>query len=211
MASTKSSNDPRVRRNPASGFTLVEVMMVTLISAFVFAGVLSSYIFLGRSLARQVNEESLESRARLALYWLSQDVASASAIAAQNPGAATTGYQFTLTIPNQGAITYYCDWTAGSANGTLVRSAGSNTLTLLKNLSTINFAYYDVNGNSVTAPSTATPLSPPSTRQIAVKQVCMYFTSSAGKAFVGNLSNLTVCSPKLIMKNKGLLTDPNDP
>jgi type II secretory pathway pseudopilin PulG len=211
MASIKFSSDRRIPRNPTSGFTLVEVMMVTLISAFVFAGVLSAYIFLGRGLARQVNEESLESRARLALYWLSQDVASATGIATQNPGTAATGYQFLLYEPTIGAVTYYCDWSGGSANGMLVRNAGGTSLTLLKNLSAINFVFYDVNGNSITAPSTGAPLSAPTTLQANVKQVCMYFTSTAGTAFVGNQSNFTVSSPRLIMKNKGFLTDPNDP
>src|SRR5580693_1180412 len=98
---------PGARRK--RGFTLLEVMMVTLISAFVFAGVLSAYIFLGRGLARQINEQSLESRTRLALYWLAQDVSSANAIAAQNPGSGVSGDQFTVTIPSSGSsVTYHC-------------------------------------------------------------------------------------------------------
>ena len=79
----KGHRSPLVNRG---GFTLLEVMMVTFISSFVFAGVLSAYIFLGRGLSRQVNEEELESRTRLALFWFTQDVSSASAITAQNPG-----------------------------------------------------------------------------------------------------------------------------
>lgn len=185
--------------------------MATLISAFVFAGVLSSYIFLGRGLARQVNEESLESQARVALYWLSQDVSSASAIATQNPGTATTGYQLSLTESSIGSVTYYCDWSAGSPNGKLVRNASGTSLTLLKNLSSINFAFYDVNGNAVSAPSTGSPLSAPTTQQLNIKQVGMYFTSTAGTAVVGNQSTFNVASPRLVMKNKGLLTDPSNP
>ena len=51
--------------------------MVTFITAFVFAGVLSAYIFLGRALARQVNEVDLESRARTTLKDFADDVSSA--------------------------------------------------------------------------------------------------------------------------------------
>ena len=79
------------------GFTLFEVMLATFISSFVFAGVLSAYIFLGRSLSRQLNAEGLESRTRLALYYFTQDISSATSIIAQNPGAGTQG-PMTLNI-----------------------------------------------------------------------------------------------------------------
>src|ERR1700722_16300710 len=103
------------------GFTLLEVMMVTFISAFVFAGVLSAYIFLGRGLSRQVNAESLESRTRLALHYFTQDVSSASSITAQNPGVQVTGTQMALVIPGLNTVTYYCDWSLGATNGILER------------------------------------------------------------------------------------------
>jgi hypothetical protein len=64
-------------RQNVKGFTILEVMMVTGISAFVFAGVLSAYIFLGRSLARQVNEMDLESRSRTTLNYFTNDVSAA--------------------------------------------------------------------------------------------------------------------------------------
>lgn len=185
--------------------------MVTFISSFVFAGVLSAYMFLGRGLSRQLNEQGLESRARLALYTLTQDVSSASAIATQNPGATTTGYLMSLTVPGLGTVNYASDWSLGSTNGQLKRVVGGTTLVLLKNLSSLNFAYYDVSGNSVTAPSTGSPTSVPSTQQINIKQVCMYYTATAGVASTGNLTNFTVASPMIIMKNKGFLTDPTNP
>jgi Tfp pilus assembly protein PilW len=191
----------------ARAFTLLEVMMVTLISAFVFAGVLSAYIFLGRGLARQINEQGLESRTRLALYWLTQDVSSASAIAAQNPGSDATGDQFTLTIPgSSGTVTYHCDWSGGAGLGILERvpSSGS-TLVLLTNLSTISFGYYDITGSSVTVPASN------SLSQINIKQVYMTYTTTAGVKSTGSQSNLTVVSPRVMMKNKGLLVDPNSP
>jgi len=39
----------------------------------------------------------------------------------------------------------------------------------------------------------------------------MVFTSMAGYAPSGNLSQFTVVSPRLILKNQALLKDPNDP
>ena len=207
MGSTKRTNDPSAASRGTGGFTLFEVMLVTFISAFVFAGVLSAYIFLGRGLARQVNEESLESRGRLALFWVSHDVSTATSISAQNPGAGVTGTLMTLNVPVLGSVTYAVDWTGGPTLGKLTRQVGANpSLTLLTNLTSFSFCYYDLPGNSVTAPAT-TPASP----QIGIKQVYMNYTSSAGVAFTGAQSNYTVVSPRLILKNQGLLVDPNVP
>ena len=120
-------------------------MMVTFISSFVFAGVLSAYIFLGRGLARQVNEESLESRTRLALFWFTQDVSNATTIAAQNPGAGVSGTLMTLSEPTLGNVYYACDWSGGAGNGKFTRQVGTTgpVLTLLTNLTSFGLGYYD--------------------------------------------------------------------
>jgi prepilin-type N-terminal cleavage/methylation domain-containing protein len=190
------------------GFTLFEVMMVTFISSFVFAGVLSAYIFLGRSLSRQVNEDSLESKAHLALYYLTQDISNATTITATNPGAYASGTQISLIVPGTaGTITYACDWSLGNSAGVLSRAVGSNpALNLLTNLSSFKFIYYDPTSNVVAAPG-GSPASP----QINIKQVCMVFTSNAGYAPAGNRSQFTVVSPRIVLKNQALLKDPNDP
>src|ERR1700691_2997225 len=123
----------RLKAPRERGFPLLEVMMVTAISSFVFAGVLSAYIFLGRGLARQVNAEGLESRTRLALYNFTKDVSNAASITAQNPGSQTTGNQMTLSIPlatvpvTYKTVTYKCDWSGGATSGILERQVGSGT------------------------------------------------------------------------------------
>jgi Tfp pilus assembly protein PilW len=181
-------------------------MMVTFISSFVFAGVLSAYIFLGRGLTRQANQESLESRSRQALYYFTQDVSSATTISAQNPGNQTDGTLMTLNTPGSGTVIYSCNWDLGPTLGILQRQAGSATVTLLTNLSSLNVGYFDLTGTAVTVPTTA-PTSP----QINIKQVNMTFTSAAGYAASGSRSQLTVVSPIVIMKNKALLEDPSEP
>jgi prepilin-type N-terminal cleavage/methylation domain-containing protein len=207
MVSQFHTKDHSRRDRRKRGFTLLEVMMVTFISSFVFAGVLSAYIFLGRGLSRQVNEEGLESRTRLALYYFTLDVSSASAISAENPGAQTTGTQMTLTIPGTGLVNYYCDWSGGTTKGILERQVGSGAyLVLLTNLTNFSLQYFDATTNPVIAPASA-----PSLPQINIKQVCMTYTTSAGYAPSGNLSQLTVVSPMVLLKNKGVLQDPNDP
>ena len=207
MVSTKRTSGPSPFPRKTGGFTLFEVMMVTLISAFVFAGVLSAYIFLGRSLARQVNAESLESRTRLALYWFARDVSSASTITAVNPGALVSGNRMTLSVPGLGTVTYSLDWSGGAGKGILNRQVGANpTLALLTNLTSFSFGYYDPAGNTVTAPATA-PTSP----QINIKEAYMTYVSTAGLASTGAQSNFTVVSPRIILKNQGLLVDPTSP
>jgi hypothetical protein len=186
-------------------------MLATVISAFVFAGVLSSYIFLGRGLSRQLNAEGLESRTRLALFYFNQDVSSAINITAQNPGVQVTGDQMTLTIPtsptSSNIVTYHCDWSEGASNGILERQVNSGAyLVLLKNISSINFRYFDATTNPIAVPSAA-----PSAPQVDIKQVCMGFTTVAGYAPSGNLSQFTMVSPLVILKNKTILQDPNAP
>jgi len=208
MVSIKPIKGHRSRLVDRGGFTLLEVMMVTFISSFVFAGVLSAYIFLGRGLSRQVNAEGLESRARLALFWFTQDVAAASAVKAQNPGAGVTGTLMILTVPSLGNnVTYACDWSGGAGKGKLTRQVGAGaTLTLLTKLTSFSLGYYDPTGNSITAPSTA-----PANPQANIKQVVMIYTSTAGVAKSGNQSNFSVVSPIVILKNEALLTDPTTP
>jgi hypothetical protein len=182
-------------------------MMVTFISSFVFAGVLSAYVFLGRGLTRVANAESLESRARLALYYFTQDVSSASTIIAQNPGSGVTGTQFTLNVPGLGAVVYATDWSLGADQGILTRQVGSNpALTLLTNVTSISFAFTDPTGNPVTVPTSA-----PSVPQIDIQQAYMTFTSTAGYAQSGAQSQFTVVSPGVTLKNKSFLKDPDDP
>jgi prepilin-type N-terminal cleavage/methylation domain-containing protein len=92
---------PDARRE--RGFTLLEVMMVTLISSFVFAGVLSAYIFLGRGLMRQGFEFDLESHSRVTIHDFTDDISGAQNFdcPAWNPSsvyANPTPSQFTVDI-----------------------------------------------------------------------------------------------------------------
>jgi prepilin-type N-terminal cleavage/methylation domain-containing protein len=175
------------------GFTLVEVMMVTFISSFVFAGVLSAYIFLGRGLVREGNAEQVESGTRTAFYYFTQDVSSASSITAQS-----SQPQITLTTAGSGTVTYAYD----PVNFTLTRTAtvGTSSLTLLSpsksGLSSLNlsFTYYDVNGNLIsTIPSAM------------IKQVIMAYSATTGSAVSGAQSFYSGSSPLVIMKNKASL------
>lgn len=70
---------PGARRR-AGGFTLVEMMIGAALSSFILAGVLSTFLFLGRSGANVQNYGDMESQARKALETFAQDVRQANAI-----------------------------------------------------------------------------------------------------------------------------------
>ncbi len=189
------------------GFTLVEVMMVTLISAFVFAGVLSAYIFLGRGLVRQGNEEQLESRSRIALYDFTQDVSGANAVVSATSSVVEVNTWIPQANPNPpvvGTATYTYD----PVNAQLVLKRTSPvaasllafpnwptpSTVLLNNVSPTAanpnfFNTYDISGN-------------PTFVLALIKQVNMSFTTKAGAQTSGAQSQFTVISPQVILKNK---------
>jgi len=181
-------------------------MMVTFISSFVFAGVLSAYIFLGRGLVRQGNEEQLESRSRVALYDFTQDMSGASAVVTASGTVLTVNTWIPQTASNPpvlGTATYTYDPVA--AQLTLMRSspiaasllafpnwptpAALSSYVLLSNLTSFSFGTYDINGNPTSVPA-------------LIKQVNMNFTATSGSQVSGAQSHFTVVSPQVIMKNK---------
>jgi hypothetical protein len=179
-------------------------MMVTFISAFVFAGVLSAYIFLGRGLMRQGNEEQLESRSRQALYDFTQDISAASAVTSATATSLTVNTWIPQTSPNPPVMaTATYSYFPAEGQLTLIRTAppaaplafpnwptpGTQGLVLLNNVTNFSFGTYDINGNS-------TGLAP------LIKQVNMSFTTTAGSQMGGAQSRLTVVSPQVILKNK---------
>lgn len=173
------------------GFTLVEVMVVTLISGFVFAGVLSAYIFLGRGLVRQGHEEELESRSRATLFYFTQDVSAATGVSnfAQS--------DLLLTTPAASVeYRFYAPTSSQSYDGYLTRTLNAaNPIILLTGLSSFTFSYLTISAGQ--APPIVAP-----TSAATVKQVQMTYTAMAGSSVSGAQSQITVVSPRVIMKNK---------
>ena len=209
-------NDHKPRLLRISGFTLAELMLATFITAFVFLGVLSAYIFLGRSLTRVGNDEMLESRTRLALYYFNQDVSAATAVTT----ATSTQLILTVVNPQLNPISPYTvsvNYTY-DLNGNLTRSVwtipppSSVQLSSLSLLPTdpnralansyFSFGYYN-SGGSIPASFTDPPTLPSGTNWI--KQVSMTYRTMAGSAESGAQAHYTVVSSQVVMKNKGLL------
>jgi hypothetical protein len=199
-------------------------MMVTMISAFVFAGVLSAYIFLGRSLTRQGFEMDLESHSRTALQFFSDDVHAASGIESGiNPiYPAPTVSQFTVDVVLPVAPAYQPPVTVTGAatykysNGilTVVRKTpvAANTLmvpiwptqdmgqtdvprTLLTGVQSLSFTYYGANSLQQATVN-------------AMKQIALTCTTVAPVGLStpsAAQSHLTMTSGMVLMRNKGAL------
>jgi Tfp pilus assembly protein PilW len=188
------------------GFTLFELMLATFISAFVFAGVLSAYIFLGRALTRQGNEAEQESRSRTTLFYLTQEVSSATGIAPDtSPSATTSGLtQMVLNTLDGSGNPYTVTYTyiPGASGGTLTRTPSTTgaPMSLLVGVTSLTFTYYNSAGTALTSPS-----SPTVTNPNVVKQVSLSYTTVAGSVLSGAQSHFNVVSPLIVMKNKPFL------
>ncbi len=130
------------------GFTLVEVMIGSTIAVFVLAGVLSSFVMLGRSGALIYNYNGMSVEARRALEEFGQDVRMASAIVWNGTASVT------LTVPdnyvsNGNLVTYaYNSATSGATARAFYRRPGNAASTaaatvLVRNVVSGSFYRFD--------------------------------------------------------------------
>lgn len=96
------------KRLREGGFTLVEVLIAATLSTFVLAGVLSAFVFLGRTGFRASGYSEMEAEVRRGLEQFAQDTRSATDVRWNS------AQSLTLTV-NGSAVTYAYDATAGSA------------------------------------------------------------------------------------------------
>jgi prepilin-type N-terminal cleavage/methylation domain-containing protein len=180
------TSDHRSRRGRRRGFTLVEIMVATSISAIVFAGILAAYLFVGRNLTRLVNIQHQEVESRRTLRLVTQDVSAAIQLTT------ATSSQLNLTKPTSGGTTTV-SYSYSSANGTLSRTDSVGTQTLLSGLTDFTITYYNEGGTAV------------SSNTQSVKAVEVSFTSAAGTANIGTRASYTTVSPRVLLRNKAVL------
>jgi Tfp pilus assembly protein PilV len=128
------------RRASTGGFTLLEVMVSTLIFGTVSIAVMGAFAFLGTSLTRLIYSQQLEENSRRAFYLFNQDVGMATKV--------STASDATLVLTTASATTV--TYTYDSSAKTVTRTAGGTSSIVLKNLTAFNFNYFDKAGTQAT-------------------------------------------------------------
>jgi prepilin-type N-terminal cleavage/methylation domain-containing protein len=168
-----------------SGFTLVEMMVGATLSGFILAGVLSTFLFMGRTGANIRNYSDMESQARRALEQFAQDVRQASAVSWTND---TT---IVLTV-DSASVTY------AYASGAFTRATAAGTSTLLSGITTFAFKAYSVTGAEITGIGTTTTLA---SANLNTKQLQISLEAARTSTTVATATN-TVLSARFILRNK---------
>jgi hypothetical protein len=189
---------------PSAAFTLVEVLIGLSLALMVMTAVLTTYVTVGRNFTRSLgissaNQPTLESQARRTVATFTQDVRIAVDISGTPSASAVT-----LTLPiSSGTMTVAYSY--NSAAGTLTRTPSVGAAQVLhSNLLTCVFRYYDTSGNPYDNGSS--PYTTVTTYPAGIKQVSLYFTSQAGNATNGTLTQIYENdTQRLILRNKTLL------
>ncbi len=182
------------RKRAPAGFTLAEVMISATISTFVLAGVLSSFLLLGRSGANLVNYTTMDAQTRRALEDFAQDVRMANNIVLNSPPTSLT-----LTVPdnytsNSNQVTYFWGTTSGnSLYHYFYRRPGNATstsavTTYIGNVTSLAFNRYD-RLNAATTSDTDT------------KRVQLSMTITSTNSTVVSATDTTL-SASFVLRNK---------
>ena len=151
------------------------------LSGFILAGVLSTFLFMGRTGANIRNYSDMESQARRALEQFAQDVRQASAISWTND---TT---IVLTVDGAGVTYAY-------AAGAFTRRAAAGTTTLLSGITSFSF----ITGAQITGIGTSTSLA---SAGLNTKQLQISLEAARTSTTVATATN-TVLSARFILRNK---------
>lgn len=134
---TSTTLSPIPKRQPQRAFTLVEIMIGAALSSFILLGVMTTFLFLGRSGANVQNYNDMEAQARKALEYFAQDVRQASSITW------TSNTDLTLSVNTQ-SIRYVYD----SGTNTFYRRTATGTQSLITGITASSFVFkaYNVAG-----------------------------------------------------------------
>lgn len=189
---TTTIPSPARKLRGAAAFTLAEIMIGASISCFILAGVLSSFLFLGRSGANVQNYNDMEAQARQALEVFAQDTRQASSITW------TSNTDVTMLVDSI-AIRYYYD--KSSRSFIRVNTNTSVTRKLVTGIVLFEFKAYGITGASLPL-TTATELTSASK---STKQLQISLESTRNSKTVARASN-TVLSARFILRNKRVTT-----
>ncbi len=175
---------PSPARNPrARGMTLVELMVATSLGALIMAGVLTVFLFIGRTSVNMASYVDLESQARASLERFAQDARQASSITYSSSSVINL-------VVNSTSITYGYD--AGTAQ--FYRTLNGTRTNLLTGISEFSFIGYKLDGTQVSLSNLA--LAGTNTKQIQLSLKAQRVNRTA--AAVSN----TVLSARYVLRNK---------
>jgi len=181
-----------------AGFTLVELLIAASLGAILMASVLSTYLYVGRNLARLASYQTLETESRKTLSYLSKDFALAQSV---KSGTTPTGYSVTLVLPSGEVVYSYDSTTKG-----LRRQATFGTspdLTFLKNAScectTFSFRYFTTTDGAPTNQVAPTANVPYSIKQIQVR----FVVESPGSWSAQTRTRFETASARVLFRNRG--------
>jgi Tfp pilus assembly protein PilW len=183
---TPSRTEARPARIRA-GFTLVEILIGATMSTMILAGVLSTFLFLGRSGVNVQNYNDMEAQARKALEYFAEDVRQASAIAWSD---STT---LTLTV-NSASVVY----TFSSSDKTFYRRDAAGTKALVTGVTQFQFKGYTITGAEITDLSTTAARA---SAGKVTKQLQISLEAARASKTVVAATN-TVLSARFILRNK---------
>ncbi len=174
-------------RNRRAGFTLVELMIGAALSSFILAGVLSTFLFIGRSGANVQNYNDMEAQARKALEYFAEDTRQASAV---TWGSDNTS--LTLTVNSLPVVYAY-----STSAKTFSRQDATSTKILVSGITSFAFSAYKINTDAI-------PLATSSDLTAAngtTKQLQISLEASRTSTTVVAATN-TVLSARFILRNK---------
>ena len=163
-------------------------MLATVVSAVVFAGIFSAYLFMARNLTRLANSQQQQVQTRRAFLQVAKDVNEATAV----PSASDNTLVLTLT---GGTVTYRYNDT--SKIFTREFPAGTTT-TLISNLTAFTFVYYGKYGSNALAPSPGSIAN----SNVAIGRIELRYASAVGSTANGTKSNNSVVSSRMVLRGK---------
>lgn len=187
MTTTTLSPVPDTVRRTRRGFTLVEVLISSSLAAFILTGVMTTFLFLGRSGANIQNYNDMESQSRRGLEQFAEDVRQASAIVW------TSSTDVTLTVDSASIR-----WVYDSGSATLYRRTSAATRAMITGITSFTYKAYTISGTEITDFSTASALTTAgqTTKQLQISLEAARTSTTAARA-----TNL-VLSARYVLRNK---------
>jgi hypothetical protein len=162
-------------------------MIGSSLASFILAGVLSTFLFMGRSGANVQNYNDMEAQARKALEYFAEDTRQASGVVWGSDSNTVT-----LTVSGASVIYYY-----DTSTKIFYRRDSSGTRSLVTGITTFAFSAYNIAGNSLPLSTTAERTAANS----ATKQLQISLEAARNTQTVVAATN-TVLSARFVLRNK---------